>query len=105
MITPSIAELTQGNFNRYTLVIATAKCAKMITDEYVMQRELAERRIANKETDKSIASMIRKEYRDDKAVKTAVNGLYNKDFVIVGLTDGDEDASDGAKEDAAKAAE
>ena len=105
MITPSIAELTQDQFNRYTLVIATAKCAKMITDEYVMQRELAERRIANKETDKSIASMIRKEYRDDKAVKTAVNGLYNKDFVIVGLTDGDGNASDGAKEDVAKAAE
>mgnify|MGYP002752995217 CR=1 FL=1 len=105
MIVPSIAELTQGKFNRYTLVIATAKCAKMITDEYVMQRELAERRIANKETDKSIASMIRKEYRDDKAVKTAVNGLYNKDFVIVGLTDGDIDASDGNQEDAEKAAE
>ena len=85
MITPSIAELTQGKFNRYTLVIATAK--------YVMQRELAERRIANKETDKSIASMIRKEYRDDKAVKTAVNGLNNKDFVITGLTDGEEAAS------------
>ena len=93
MITPSIAELTQGKFNRYTLVIATAKCEKMITDEYVMQRELAERRIANKETDKSIASMIRKEYRDDKAVKTAVNGLNNKDFVITGLTDGEEAAS------------
>ncbi len=91
MITPSIAELTQNKFNRYTLVIATAKCAKMITDEYVAQRELAERRIANKETDKSIASMIRKEYRDDKAVKTAVNGLYNKDFLIVGLTDDEED--------------
>ena len=87
MIKPSIAELTQNKFNRYTLVIATAKCAKIITSEYVKQRELAERRIANKETDKSIASMIRKEYRDDKAVKTAINGLYNKDFVIVGLTD------------------
>lgn len=103
MITPSIADLTQNKFNRYTLVIATAKCAKMITDEYVAQRELAERRIANKETDKSIASMIRKEYRDDKAVKTAVNGLYNKDFVIVGLTDDEEDnapKTDSAEEDA-----
>lgn len=103
MITPSIADLTQNKFNRYTLVIATAKCAKMITDEYVAQRELAERRIANKETDKSIASMIRKEYRDDKAVKTAVNGLYNKDFVIVGLTDDEEDntpKTDNAEEDA-----
>lgn len=96
MITPSIAELTQNKFNRYTLVIATAKCAKMITDEYVARRELAERRIANKETDKSIASMIRREYRDDKAVKTAVNGLYNKDFLIVGLTDDEEDTAQDA---------
>ena len=35
--------------------------------------------------------MIRKEYRDDKAVKTAVNGLHNGDFVIVGYTDKEED--------------
>lgn len=102
MITPSIADLTQGRFNRYVLVIAVAKCARMITDEYVAQRELAERRIANKETDKSIASMIRKEYRDDKAVKTAVNGLYNGDFVIVGLTDGDGDASEKAEAEPAE---
>ncbi len=102
MITPSIAELTQNKFNRYTLVIATAKCAKMITDEYVAQRELAERRIANKETDKSIASMIRREYRDDKAVKTAVNGLYNKDFVIVGLTDDEVDEENAVNADDAE---
>ena len=35
MIYPSIAELTQdGKINRYTLVVATAKCARIITDEY-----------------------------------------------------------------------
>lgn len=98
MITPSIADLTHGKFNRYVLVIAVAKCARMITDEYVAQRELAERRIANKETDKSIASMIRKEYRDDKAVKTAISGLYNGDFVIVGLTDTDTAAGEDGEE-------
>ena len=79
-------------------MIAVAKCARMITDEYVAQRELAERRIANKETDKSIASMIRKEYRDDKAVKTAISGLYNGDFVIVGLTDTDTAAGEDGEE-------
>ncbi|MBE6713679.1 MAG: hypothetical protein E7575_00120 [Ruminococcaceae bacterium] len=89
MIKPSITDLTKGEFNRYTLALATAKCARMITDEYVNQREIAEHRIANKETDKSIASMINREYRDEKAVKVAVNKLYNKDFVIVGYTDGD----------------
>ena len=89
MIKPSITDLTKNEFNRYTLSIATAKCARMITDEYVRQREIAEHRIANKETDKSIASMIKKEYRDEKAVKVAVKKLYDKDFVIVGYTDKD----------------
>ena len=87
MIVPSITDLTKGEFNRYTLSIATAKCARMITDEYVRQREIAEHRIANKETDKSIASMINREYRDEKAVKVAVNKLHKKDYVIVGYTD------------------
>lgn len=91
MISPSITDLTKNEFNRYTLAIATAKCARMITDEYVRQREIAERKIANKETDKSIASMINREYRDEKAVKVAVHKLHKKDFVIVGYTDKDSD--------------
>lgn len=87
MTNPSISELSRGRFNRYTLVIATAKCARMITDEYVRQREFAEKRIANKETEKSLASMIKKEYRDDKAVKSAINHLYAHDYAIVGYDD------------------
>ena len=59
------------------------------------QREIAEHKIANKETDKSIASMISREYRDEKAVKVAVHKLHKKDFVIVGYTDKDiEEASE-----------
>ena len=42
MIVPSIQDLTKDRFNRYTLVIATAKSARMITDEYMKQREIAE---------------------------------------------------------------
>lgn len=87
MIYPSIEELTQNKFDRYTLVLATAKCARQITDEYVRQREQAERLIANKDTDKSLLSMIKKEYRDDKAVRSAINRLYNRDFVIKGVND------------------
>ena len=83
MIFPSINDLSKGKHNKYTLVIATAKCARVITDEYVLQREFAERKIANKETDKSIAALIKKEYRDEKAVKTAVNKLYDGIFDIV----------------------
>ncbi len=87
MIVPSIQDLTKDRFNRYTLVIATAKSARMITDEYMKQREIAEKRVANKETDKSVANMINREYRDDKAVKTAINHLHAGDFAIVGYDD------------------
>ena len=82
MIYPSIDEITKGQYNRYTLCIATAKCARIVTDEYVEQRELAEKMLANEETDKSLASMIKREIRDEKAVKNAIKRLYNGDFVI-----------------------
>lgn len=84
MIYPSVDELTQNNkYNRYTLVIAVAKCARMVTDEYVAQREAAERMLANKETDKSLASLIRKDFRDEKAVRIAINRLYQGEYCIV----------------------
>ena len=86
MIYPSIAELTQdGKINRYTLVVATAKCARIITDEYVKQREYAEKLAMNKDNEKSknIAGLIRKEYRDEKAVKNAIAGLHSGEFRIL----------------------
>ena len=83
MVEPSINELSQGKYNKYTLVIATAKCARMITDEYVKQREFAELKISKKEVDKPLAAMIRPEFRDEKAVKNAVNRLYDGRYVIV----------------------
>ncbi|MBQ7499730.1 MAG: DNA-directed RNA polymerase subunit omega [Clostridia bacterium] len=83
MMDPTIEELSKGKYNRYTLVIATAKCARTVTDEYVKQRENAEKMIANKETDKPISSMIRKEYRDEKAVRTAINRLDSGEYKII----------------------
>lgn len=86
MIYPSVTELLKNNeINRYELVTATSKCARIITDEYVKQREYAEKLALNKDADKksNFASMIRREYRDDKAVKTAINGLYKGEFKIV----------------------
>lgn len=84
MIYPSIQDITKGKYNRYELVIATAKCARIITDEYVKERETAEKMIAvNKEAEKTIAAIIKREFRDEKAVKCAINRLYNGDFVIL----------------------
>lgn len=82
MIYPSIDSLTKDKFNRYTLVVATAKCARIVTDEYVRQREAAEKLISNKETEKSLVAMIKREFRDEKAVKTAINRLNLGEFRI-----------------------
>jgi hypothetical protein len=73
MIKPTIAELTKEEMNRYELVIAIAKSARRVTDEYVEQRARAERMVANRETEKSLASLIESEYRDQKAVKIAID--------------------------------
>ncbi|MBQ4116222.1 MAG: hypothetical protein IJD37_02475 [Clostridia bacterium] len=83
-ISPTLEELQEkGKYNRYELVIATAKCARIVTNEYVSQREYAEKLVANKETDKSIAALISREYRDEKAVRTAINRLHSKEYEIV----------------------
>ncbi len=83
MITPSLDSLTQDNkYNRYTLVIAVSKCARAVTDEYVEQREKAERMLANKETDKSLAALIKKDFRDEKAVRIGINRLHNGEYKI-----------------------
>ncbi|MBQ4065540.1 MAG: hypothetical protein IJD10_05520 [Clostridia bacterium] len=83
MIAPSVDELThQNKYNRYTLVIAVAKCARVVTDEYVAQRTVAERMLTNKETDKSLAALISKEYRDEKAVRVGINRLHSGEYRI-----------------------
>ena len=108
MIIPSIDDLSKnGQYNRYTLVIATSKCARILTDEYVKQREYAEKLIANKETDKSLISMIKREYRDEKAVKSAINRLYEGEFEITensgAAADADSLTTASAEESAAEA--
>ena len=82
MLYPTPDELSRGKYNRYTLVVAAAKCARKVTDEYVKQRENAEKLISNKETDKSLASMIKRDIRDEKAVKNAINRIYQGEYKI-----------------------
>ena len=84
MLYPTIHDLTKGKFNRYELAIATAKCARLVTDEYVRQREAAEKQITgNKDTDKPLMNMIDREYRDEKAVKIAINKMHAGEYTIV----------------------
>ncbi len=85
MIHPTIQELTyDGKFNRYELALATAKCARKITNEYSRQRDAAEKAMTgNKDTDKPLMNMIDREYRDEKAVKIAINKMHAGEYTIV----------------------
>ena len=85
MIYPTINELTKGGeYNRYEIALATAKCARMITNEYTRQRVEAERQMTgNKETNKPLNTMIDKEVRDEKAVKLAIGRIHKGEYTIV----------------------
>ena len=83
MIYPTIEQLSKGEFNRYELVVGVAKCARIVTDEYVEMRAKAQKMIENHETEKPLASLIDPEYKDQKAVKIAISKLMDGRFKMV----------------------
>ena len=92
MIYPTIQDLTKGKYNRYQLAIATAKCARLITDEYVKQRSAAESALTGtKEGSTTIASLIDPALANEKAVKNAINHINDGDFAIVDTPEEPED--------------
>ena len=92
MIEPSIEELTRVikkkceiDINRYELVIATAKAARIITDIQNEKREELEKNAAKESSSSSEKSVALKELRDipdEKMVKSAIQKIYNGDFLI-----------------------
>ena len=83
MIYPTIEQLTKGDFNRYELVLAVAKGARIVTDKYVEMRANAQKMIENHETDKPLAALIDPEYKDQKAVKIAIAKINEGEFRMV----------------------
>ena len=99
MLYPTIGELTKGEFNRYELSLATARCARLVTDEYVKQREAAEKAATgNKEADRNLINMINKEYRDEKAVKNAITRINSGEYKIVRVEESEETADEAVAE-------
>ena len=88
MLYPSIQEMLklssdkngEQRLNKYTLVMATAKCARIITNECVRAREYE--KVCGEKAD------LKKEYKDEKAVKNAVRELNDGEYEI--LFEGDE---------------
>ena len=83
MLHPTIKELTKEEYNRYELTLATAKCARQLTDEYVRQREEAEKSMTgNKESDRNLINSIDKDLKDEKAIKNAITRLHDGRYEI-----------------------
>ena len=82
MIYPTIDQLTKGQFNRYELVVGVAKCARIVTDEYIEMKTRAQKMIDNHETEKPLAALIDPEYKDKKAVKIAIAKLEEGRFQL-----------------------
>lgn len=78
MIYPSIAELSDEGVNRYMLSIATAKCARKITDE---QQEGQNEGQVREEKYQSYSS--KKAPVNEKPVKEAIGKLYTREFKII----------------------
>ena len=85
MLYPTIDQLTKGKFNRYELAVATAKCARILTDEYVREREMYEKMTAagKDSLDRVAVPQVDPRLRDEKAVKVAVEDIYRGDFTIL----------------------
>ena len=94
MIYPTIEKLTGGEYNRYQLAIATAKCARLVTEEYVRQRAAAEATLAGNKDGGSIAALIDADLADKKAVKNAIDSLDAGRFVIVEAVEEEEAPAD-----------
>jgi DNA-directed RNA polymerase subunit K/omega len=80
MIYPTVEQLTNGEFNRYELVVGVAKCARIVTDEYIDMRTRMQKLIDNHETEKPLSALIDPEYKDQKAVKIAIAKLESGRF-------------------------
>ena len=83
MIHPTVEQLSGGKFNRYEVVVAVAKGARIVTDRYVEMRQNAQKMIENHETDKPLSALIDAEYKDQKAVKIAVAKFRDGRFRMV----------------------
>ena len=82
MIYPTIKQLTNDEFNRYELVIGVAKCARIVTDEYIEMKTKMQKLIDNHETEKPLSALLDPEYKDQKAVKIAIAKMESGRFVM-----------------------
>ena len=95
MLYPTIDQLTKDEFNRYELALATAKCARKLTDEYVEKKDAIEKSaVSAKDVDRNLINALNKEYREEKAVKNAISKIHDGSYKIVRETQAEADEYD-----------
>lgn len=83
MLYPSLQELTTDKVNRFELVIATAKCARHITDKLNVEKEAAEQRKDVDRFNKDIKNEVTADSVNDKAVSVAIKRIYAGEYKII----------------------
>ena len=86
MLHPTIADLTKGEINRYQLAIATAKCARQLNDNYIAQKELAEKAVAAGK-DADFVVTVDQALADIKPVRVAIDRIHAGEYKIVKTND------------------
>ena len=83
MLYPTVQDLTNDKVNRYMLVIATAKCARHLTEKANDEHEAEE--IRKNENDR-YGKEIKTDYDlllSEKPVSVAVQKLYDGEYSII----------------------
>lgn len=84
MLYPSTQQLTHGEVNRYRLVIATAKCARYVTDKMIEEREYAEK---HKDQEFLTPHESFANYEVRKPVSIAVHKIADGEYKVLGRDD------------------
>ena len=82
MLHPTIQDLTKGKINRYELAVATAKCARSLNNDYIAQKELAEKAAAAGK-DADFVVTVDQELADVKPVRVAIDRIHAGQYKIV----------------------
>ncbi len=86
MLYPSIQELLKATekdgkerLNKYSITMVTAKCARVITNEYAEQSYYASKK-SGKDQESTVT--VKKEYKDEKSVKNALREMKEGEFEV-----------------------
>ena len=82
MIYPSIEELSGKRLNRYELVIATAKCARELTEIQNIKKDDFENQAQSLKDYPAEKNLSKKDLEDEKTVKLAIQKIHNGEYVV-----------------------